>query len=84
LKGSLLLGLESTSNRMNRIARNEIYEGRFVPAEELVAKVDAVRSEDVQRLAAQLLSRDRLSLVALGPSGGQVFEAGDLEWGTAA
>jgi predicted Zn-dependent peptidase len=84
LKGSILLGLESTSNRMNRIARNEIYEGRFVPVEELVRKVDAVRSEDVQRVAAELLSRDRLSLVALGPSGGQAFELGDLEVGTAA
>ncbi len=84
LKGSLLLGLESTSNRMNRIARNEMYEGRFVPVEELVEKVDAVRSEDVQRVAAELICRERLSLVALGPSAGQAFEASDLELGTAA
>ena len=84
LKGSLLLGLESTSNRMNRIARNEIYEGRMIPADEMVQKVEAVRSEDVQRVAAMVLARDNLSLVALGPSAGPAFEAGDLHLGSAA
>ncbi len=84
LKGSLLLGLESTSNRMHRIARNELYEGRFVPVDELVKRVDVVSSPDVQRIASELISRDRLSLVALGPSAGSVFEAGDLLVGDAA
>jgi predicted Zn-dependent peptidase len=84
LKGNLLLGLESTSNRMNRIARNELYEGRFVPVDELVRRVDLVRSEDVRRIASELISRDRLSLVALGPSAGSAFESGDLMVGTAA
>jgi predicted Zn-dependent peptidase len=84
LKGSLLLGLESTSNRMNRIARNELYEGRFVPLDELVRRVDRVLSSDVQRVASELISRDRLSLVALGPSAGTAFETGDLSLGDAA
>jgi len=84
LRGSLLLGLESTSNRMHRIARNELYEGRFVPLDELVRRVDAVSSEDVRRVAAELIPRERLSLVALGPSAGSAFEAGDLVLGDAA
>ena len=84
LRGSLLLGLESTSNRMHRIARNELYEGRFVPLDELVRRVEAVSSEDVQRVAAELIPRERLSLVALGPSAGSAFEAGDLVLGDAA
>ncbi|TMQ59975.1 MAG: insulinase family protein [Candidatus Eisenbacteria bacterium] len=84
LKGNLLLGLESTSNRMNRIARNQLYEGRFVSVDELVRRVDLVRSEDVQRVALELISRDRISLVALGPSAGSEFETGDLMLGTAA
>jgi predicted Zn-dependent peptidase len=84
LKGSLLLGLESTSNRMHRIARNELYEGRFVPLEELVRRVDEVTSEDVQRVASERISRERLSLVALGPSDGLAFETADLTLGDAA
>ena len=84
LKGSLLLGLESTSNRMHRIARNELYDGGFIPLTELVRRVDEVRSEDVQRVALERISRGRLSLVALGPSAGSAFEPGDLTLGDAA
>lgn len=84
LRGSILLGLESTSNRMHRIARNELHEGRFVPVEELVGRVDQVSSQDVQRIAAEIIARDRLSLAALGPSAGPAFETGDLAVGHAA
>ena len=84
LKGSLLLGLESTSNRMHRIARNELYEGRFVPLDELVRRVDDVTSEDVRRVASEIIARERLSLVALGPSDGAAFETADLSMGDAA
>ncbi len=84
LKGSLLLGLESTSNRMHRIARNELYEGRFVPVDELVRRVDRVTAGDVQRVASEIIARDRLSLVALGPSAGSAFGTLDLAMGDAA
>ena len=78
LKGSLLLGLESTSNRMHRIARNTLYSGRFVPADELVRTIEAVQAADVRRMAVQFLSRGRLALVALGSSADREFGAGDL------
>ena len=84
LKGSLLLGLESTSNRMHRIARNELYEGRFVPLDELVRRVESVTAADVQRVASEIIARERLSLVALGPSAGAAFENADLSLGDAA
>jgi len=78
LKGSLLLGLESTSNRMHRIARNTLYSGRFVPADELVRTIEAVQAPDVRRMAVQFLSRGRLALVALGSSADREFGADDL------
>ena len=78
LKGSLLLGLESTSNRMHRIARNTLYSGRFVPVDELVQTIEAVTAEDVRRVAVQFLSRGRLALVALGSSADREFGADDL------
>lgn len=81
IKGSLLLGLESSTNRMNRIARSEIYFQRLVPIEELIADVEAIRSEDVQRIAGTLLTRDRLSLVALGSTNGGAYRAADLDGG---
>jgi predicted Zn-dependent peptidase len=78
LKGGLLLSLESTSSRMHRIARSQLYAGRLVPVDELVASIEAIASEDVRRVAATLLARDRLSLVALGGSDERPFEDSDL------
>jgi predicted Zn-dependent peptidase len=84
VKGNLLLGVESTSNQMSRIARSEIYAGRYVSIDEMIATVDRITAEDLRRLAREVLSRDRLSLVALGSSPDGAFEAADLAAGTPA
>jgi predicted Zn-dependent peptidase len=82
LKGNLILSLENSTNRMNRIARSEIYFDRLIPLDELIDQVDAITSEDVRRVAGTLLARDRLSLVALGAVNGQAYHAADLDGGT--
>jgi predicted Zn-dependent peptidase len=79
LKGNVLLGLESTSNRMHRIARSIIYSGRFLPVDELVRTIDGIAAEDVRDMAARMLDRDRLSLVALGANEHGAFSATDLD-----
>ncbi len=84
LKGSLLLGLESTSNRMNRIARSEIYFGRILSVDEVIAEVEAITPEDVRRVAASILAPRRLSLVSLGTSAGRAYVPSDLANGAAA
>jgi len=78
LRGNLLLGLESTPNQMSRLARAELYAGRYVPIEELIEEVEGITAEDVRRVAREILNRERLSLVALGSSSQAVFEASDL------
>ncbi len=78
LKGGLLLSLESTSSRMHRIARAQMYAGRIVPVEELVAAIERITSEDVKRIAGGLLARDRLSIVALGGSDARPYGDEDL------
>ena len=67
LKGSIAMGLESTSNRMMRMARNWIYHGRFISIEEAFAKFEAVTLEDVLALASEKLNPDKFSLTVLGP-----------------
>lgn len=81
LKGNLLLGLESTTNQMTRLARSEIYSGRYVSVDELIAAIDRITEDDVKRLARGVAARERLSLVALGPSDGPPFTPRDLENG---
>ena len=52
LKGSLMLSLESTSSRMSHLARQEIYFGRHFTLDEILASIDAVSADDVQRVAS--------------------------------
>jgi predicted Zn-dependent peptidase len=78
LKGNLLLGLESTSNRMHRIARSILYSGRFIPVDELVRTIDGITAESVRAMASRVLDRGRLSLVALGANAHGEFSEADL------
>lgn len=68
LKGSIVLGLESMSNRMQRLGRVELTYGRVVPIDEVVAEIEAVTAEGVREVAEELFVPDRLSTVALLPS----------------
>jgi predicted Zn-dependent peptidase len=67
LKGSLMLSLESTSSRMNRLAKHEMHLGSFLTMDAMLASIDAVRLEEVQALVAELLDEERLALTTLGP-----------------
>ncbi len=67
LKGNLMLSLESTSSRMSRLAKQELYFGSFFSLDEMLAAIDAVREEDVQALIHRLLDEEQLSILTLGP-----------------
>jgi predicted Zn-dependent peptidase len=67
LKGSLMLSLESTSSRMNRLAKHEMHLGSFLTIDAMLASIDAVKHEEVQALITELIDEDRLALTTLGP-----------------
>ena len=71
MKGNMLLGLETSDSRMSRIAKNEIYFGRDVPLDEVAAGIDAVRNEDVVRVAGRLFRPGTLALTVLGDLKGE-------------
>ena len=56
LKGSMLLSLESTSNRMFRMAQSELYFNRIKTTEEIIKNIDAVTRENILETANQLLN----------------------------
>jgi predicted Zn-dependent peptidase len=66
IKGNFLLSMESTDNRMIKLAKNEIFFGRFIPPENIIASIDAVSAEDVRNLAFEIFNPDIISLVAMG------------------
>ncbi|NLW46790.1 MAG: insulinase family protein [Firmicutes bacterium] len=69
LKGNMLLGLESTCNRMSRIAKSELYQEKLLTPEESVAKLEAVTKEDVSRVAGEMFGSNELTITAIGPFG---------------
>ena len=70
LKGSLMLSLESTSSRMANLARQELYFHRFFGLDEMVAGVEKVTAEDLQRIARELFDSHRVGLTVLGSQHG--------------
>jgi len=66
IKGSLMIGLENTANRMSRIARMELFHEEWLTPDEVVARIDQVSEDDVRRLTEQLFSGDLL-VAAVGP-----------------
>ncbi len=78
LKGSLLLGLESTSNRMANLARQEMIFGRYLSMDQTAAGIDAVTSNGVLDVAHELLDGNRIAFTALGPLNGLRITRSDL------
>ncbi|WP_153720388.1 M16 family metallopeptidase [Sporosarcina cascadiensis] len=65
LKGSFVLGLESSESRMYRNGRNELVLGKHESIEEVVERIEQVEKRSVYRLGQQVLTSDRaVSLLA--------------------
>ena len=73
LKGSLILGLESTSSRMQNMAKQEIYFKKLFTTEEIIKGIDAVTLGGLKDLAAQLFRGKTPALTVLGPLEGKPF-----------
>ncbi len=67
IKGNLLLSLESTDARLGRMAKNEVYFGRRVEAEEIIESIDRVTAADVLAVAREVIDPGRMTSVFLGP-----------------
>ena len=67
IKGNLVLSLESSNSHMSRIARQEIYFGKYLSVDDTIKAIDKVTAEQIQRIARQLFTRESLSLSILGP-----------------
>jgi predicted Zn-dependent peptidase len=78
LKGSYVLGLESTSSRMANLARQELYFNRFFSLDEMLARVESVTAEEVQALAQQFFDPKRMAVAMLGRLDGFKVRRQDL------
>jgi predicted Zn-dependent peptidase len=67
LKGNLILALESTSNKMTNIAKQEIYYGKYFSPEEVITMVETVTLDNVRDLARKLVEDNGCALTVYGP-----------------
>lgn len=67
IKGNLVLALESSNSHMSRIARQEIYFGKYVSTDEVIRGVERVTAEQVRDMALRMFAPENLSLCILGP-----------------
>lgn|SRR5574341_171086 len=67
IKGNLVLSLESSNSHMSRIARQEIYFGKYISIDDIIRGVEKVTAEEVQQMARKLFTPEGISLSILGP-----------------
>ena len=78
LKGAIVLGLESSSNRMTHLAQQMIYHGRCQEPGEILKAVDRVTAREIRDLAQRLFDPSSLALTALGSGLGADFAAAPM------
>ncbi len=66
VKGRIVLGLESTSARMNRLGGSVLAGLPLLTVDEVLERIDAVTADDVAALAGALLAPERLSAAGVG------------------
>jgi len=66
LKGSYILGLESTSSRMNSIGKSELLLGRINTPEEVLKKIDNINMDNVIDVIDSVFTLDKIGFSAVG------------------
>jgi predicted Zn-dependent peptidase len=67
LKGRVVLALESTGARMNRLGSEILAGAPLLSLDEVVRRIDAVTLDDLSRLVAELWAPEQLSAAGIGP-----------------
>jgi predicted Zn-dependent peptidase len=67
VKGRFVLRTENPQGLIMYGLNREVLEGKVLEPEELLAKIDEVTAEDVQRVAQDLIAGDKLRLAVIGP-----------------
>ena len=75
LKGRVVLSLESTGARMNRLGSEVLAGAPLLSLDEVVQRIDAVSLDDLSALVDELWAPGRLSAAGIGPDEARFDEA---------
>jgi len=79
LKGSVMLGLESSSSRMTHLAQQQIYYGRFQGLEEILGALERVTAREIRDMANRIFDPSYFTLTALTSRNGDELKSAPLE-----
>jgi predicted Zn-dependent peptidase len=65
IKGNTLMSLESTTNRMIRLANSILHYGKIVSIEDILNRIDAVTGGEILKLSNEVLSETTLSKIII-------------------
>ncbi len=74
VKSGLFLSMENMEAIMTRIARNEIYFGKYITMEEVIDSIELIKGEDILELSSKIFGGQKLTVAGLGP-----LEQGELD-----
>jgi len=75
MKGSLMLSLESSHSRMNKLAKDELTYGNHASLDDMLAHIDHVNMEQVFNVGRKFFGLDSLAITGLGPLASRSLQA---------
>lgn len=66
VKGRIVLALESTAARMNRLGSSVLSDLPILSVDDIIERIDAVKASDMHELAIELFAGERLSVAGVG------------------
>lgn len=67
IKGRTVMSLESSSSVASFFADQEILAGKILTPEEKISRIDAVKTDDIRRVAKDIFKNEKLNLAVIGP-----------------
>jgi len=68
IKGSYILGLESTSGRMNSIGKSELLLDKIYSPKEITELIDAVTMDDINHVIKLVFNTEEMGAAIIGPN----------------
>jgi predicted Zn-dependent peptidase len=68
LKGSFVLSLESTSSRMSKLAKNELFFGEYISVDTLLQQIDRVSAAEIEQAIQKYVCPSDFVTVILQPA----------------
>ena len=67
IRGNLLIGMESTTNRMNRLVTEFLYDFQPQKPAEVIQPFMAVTQDDISRVAKEILNEKKMAMTVISP-----------------